>query len=206
MIENNLFLEISPLGREISFKKNEHLFFSEQPSNGFYYIKSGLIRLYKSGEEGNEVELNRLGKGNFIGEVILFSSETFPVNALAVELSTTLFFDKTTILSSIAQTPSIAQSFLKLLAQKCISLNQSLELLTLKTVRERLLLHLNLLARRQGTNTIKLPMTKLELAKSLGTISETLSRNLKQLEKEGILSVTGKTITLLNPKNVLRAH
>lgn len=37
-------------------------------------------------------------------------------------------------------------------------------------------------------------MTKTELAKLLGTISETLSRNLKQLQEEGLIAVEGNTI------------
>jgi CRP-like cAMP-binding protein len=39
-----------------------------------------------------------------------------------------------------------------------------------------------------------LRLKKVELAKLLGTISETLSRNLKQMQDEGLIEVKGKKI------------
>ena len=200
LTEEDLLKQINHLGRELRFKKDQHLFFAQDTANGFYYIKEGLIRLYKADEMGNEIEVNRLGKANFIGEVILFSSDFFPVNALAVEPTTTCFFDKTLVLRELSTNSAVCQLFLKLLARKCMALNQNLELLTLKTVKERLMLYLTQLRKDKQQLVVELPMSKVELAKSLGTISETLSRNLKQLETEGILRVEGRIITFLASK------
>jgi CRP-like cAMP-binding protein len=43
---------------------------------------------------------------------------------------------------------------------------------------------------------VQLDLKKAELARLLGTISETLSRNLKQLQEDGMIEVSGRTIRI----------
>jgi len=74
--------------------------------------------------------------------------------------------------------------------------------LTLKDVETRLA---NWLLKRckkaPGTarEVIQLDGTKRVLAAELGTTSETLSRTLAKFRDDGLLKVSGKSITLLNP-------
>lgn len=56
---------------------------------------------------------------------------------------------------------------------------------------------------------IQLDGTKCVLAAELGTSSETLSRTFAKFRDEGLLTVSGKSITLLNPvaiENLLRRN
>ena len=87
---------------------------------------------------------------------------------------------------------------MKLMAQKCLILNQRVRYLGLKTVRQRLIHHL--LTRCPGNNNcrIDLAMNKGDLARMLGTINETLSRNLKQLQEDGLIRVEGKKIHVMD--------
>jgi CRP-like cAMP-binding protein len=90
--------------------------------------------------------------------------------------------------------PDIGMFFLHLLAKKCIVLNKRIETLELRTVRQRLIQYLVSSCGSDISCVVALPMKKAELAKLLGTISETLSRNLKQLQEEGLIIVEGHTI------------
>jgi CRP/FNR family transcriptional regulator len=45
---------------------------------------------------------------------------------------------------------------------------------------------------------VELKVKKGELAKILGTISETLSRNLKHMQEEGLIDVEGNKVTVLD--------
>ncbi|MGB3861740.1 MAG: helix-turn-helix domain-containing protein, partial [Candidatus Aminicenantaceae bacterium] len=60
--------------------------------------------------------------------------------------------------------------------------------------RQRLIQYLVSSCGSDTSCVVTLPMKKAELAKLLGTISETLSRNLKQLQEEGLITVKGHTI------------
>ncbi len=185
---------IKDIGQPKKYQKNELLFSAQQKADGFYYVQTGEIRVFKMDEQGREVEVVRLEPGDFLGEAILFVSSAFPFFAQAVKDSQVLFFEKNKIFKRIEEEPSIAKFFLNLLARKCIILNKRIETLGLQTVRQRLVQYLLLNCSGEQQCTIKLKTRKLELAKILGTISETLSRNLKQMQDEGLIEVEGKKI------------
>jgi CRP/FNR family transcriptional regulator len=54
------------------------------------------------------------------------------------------------------------------------------------------------LAEDAGSDRFELPGTKKQLAARLGTVSETLSRALGKLRKQGLIEVAGSRITILD--------
>ncbi len=190
----NIERAIKDIGRLKKYQKDELLFSAQQKADGLYYVQSGEIRVFKMDEQGKEVEVVRLEAGDFLGEAILFVSAVFPFFAQAVKDSQVLFFDKNRIFKKIDEEPSIAKFFLNLLARKCLILNRRIETLGLQTVRKRLIQYLLLNCSGEQQCMVELRTKKVELAKILGTISETLSRNLKQIQDEGLIEVEGNKI------------
>jgi len=194
----NIEHAIKDIGRLKKYRKDELLFSAQQKADGLYYVQSGEIRVFKMDEQGREVEVVRFEPGDFLGEAILFVSSVFPFFAQAVKDSQVLFFDKNKIFKKIDEEPSIAKFFLNLLARKCIILNRRIETLGLQTIRQRLIQYLLLNCSGEQQCTVELKTKKVELAKTLGTISETLSRNLKQIQNEGLIEVEGNKIHIKN--------
>lgn len=186
------------LGRLKNYKKDELLFNAQDKAHGFFYVESGEVRVFKMDEQGKEVEVVRLERGDFLGEAILFVSPVFPFFAQAVKDSEVLFFDKSTIFQELEKDPAIAKFFLNLLARKCLTLNKRIESLGLKTIRQRLIQYLLSNCSGEKACLVELKIKKVELAKILGTISETLSRNLKQMQDEGLIGVKGNKIYIKN--------
>ena len=110
-----LIEDLNKLGRSSIVAKKTLLFSAGEQANGFYYISSGEIRLYKMSASGKEIEVNRLKSGDFFGEVILFSSEKFPVYAETIKDSKVIFFAKNIILSELTRNTNLANFFIKLL-------------------------------------------------------------------------------------------
>ena len=160
-------------------------------------IEKGLVRIYKMDEQAKEIEIGRIGPGGFLGEAIVFAQDVYPVYAQAVKKTESLYFEKGKVNKAISSDPEIAKQIINLLAQKCVMLNQRIESLSLKTVKQRLMDFLIAESARRGSDTFQLSLRKHELARQLGTISETLSRNFAQLQKEGYLKVSGKDIQVL---------
>jgi len=194
----NIEHAIKDIGRLKKYRKDELLFSAQQKADGLYYVQSGEIRVFKMDEQGREVEVVRFEPGDFLGEAILFVSSVFPFFAQAMKDSQVLFFDKNKIFKKIDEEPSIAKFFLNLLARKCIILNRRIETLGLQTIRQRLIQYLLLNCSGEQQCTVELKTKKVELAKTLGTISETLSRNLKQIQNEGLIEVEGNKIHIKN--------
>jgi CRP-like cAMP-binding protein len=182
---------LQAVGRPRRLAKGELLISAGDPSHGFYYIKSGEVRVYKMDARGREVEVARLGPGEFLGEAAVFASPEFFVFAETVVAGEALYFAKDDVFKKIDQNPVAARLFLRLLAEKCIALNRKIESLGLQTVRQRLAAYLLTHCPGEKTCAVELKMTKGELAKLLDTAQETLSRTLKHLKQEGLVEVRG---------------
>ncbi|MGB2906660.1 MAG: Crp/Fnr family transcriptional regulator [Candidatus Aminicenantaceae bacterium] len=183
-------------GQRRVYHAGEMLFNAGDPADGLYYVRSGEVRIYKMDEQGREVEIVRLEPEDFFGDAVLFVHREFPAFAEAVQDSEVFFLEKGRLLRSLEEVPGLARDFITLLARKCVTLNRRIEALGLQTVRQRLIQFL--LTRCQGRDAciVELDMKKTELARLLGTISETLSRNLKQLQDEGLILVSGRSIRI----------
>ena len=86
--------KIIELGHSQTYKKDEFLFHADDPAEGFYYLQSGEIRVYKMDEQGKEVEVVRPNPGDFFGEAIVFVQKKYPSYAKAVKDSQVVFFEK----------------------------------------------------------------------------------------------------------------
>jgi CRP-like cAMP-binding protein len=102
------------------------------------------------------------------------------------------------ILKRLHEDPALGKRFIRLLARKCMLLNQKLESLGLLTVRQRVARYLLDRCSGESTCAVRLEAKKGDIAKSLGTIKETLSRTLKQLQEDGIIAVEGPVIRILD--------
>ncbi len=189
---------IQKLGKSLLFKKNEFLFHAHDPADGFFYILSGEVRVFKMDAKGREIEIIRLGPKDYFGEAVAFASRIFPAYACAVQESQVLFFSKKLIFERIDKDPALARFFIRLLAEKCITLNKRIEMLGLLTVKQRLIHYLLAHCSESERCSFDLPVTKKELAKSLGTISETLSRTLRQLQNQDLIDVAGNRVHIKN--------
>lgn len=197
-MKNDIAPVIKKLGVEKQYAKGEMPFFPGSESVGFFFVLSGEIRVYKIDLRGKESEVVRLKEGDYFGEAVVFARAAFPFFSQAVKDSRLLFIPKPSVIRAVREDPAIAQFFLSLLAEKCLTLTQRLETMTLHSVRKRIIRHLLTHCSGERVCTVRLTTTKSDLAKILGTISETLSRNLQQLQKEGLIEVKGKTIRIKN--------
>jgi CRP/FNR family transcriptional regulator len=79
-----------------------------------------------------------------------------------------------------------------------------IEELSFTTVRDRLIAHLLRLARTEGRKTargveVDMAGSQQDLAASLGTVRELVSRNLTRLQAEGLVVHEGKVIVIPDP-------
>lgn len=183
------------IGLERKYPAKALIFKAEDPANGFYYILKGQIRLYKLDSSGKEVEISRLSDKEFLGEIILFATDNFPVYAETISPVQILFFPKIQVLSAIEKDPEIAKFLLTLFAKKCYGLNQRLTMVTLQSIQQRLATYLLALSNNNNA-TIQLPIKKTDLAKYLMTTPETISRTLNEFKQNKIIKVQGQKVTI----------
>ena len=179
--------------------KGEILFLQGDLATGFYTLLTGLIRVYKSSPDGKEYTLHTIRPGQMFAEAAIFGGKVFPANSMALEDSVVAFFGKDRFINLITKSPQISLKMISGLSGFVRDFNQQIENLSLKEVSARIAIYLLSQAGTSGQNKIILDISKSELANSLGTISETLSRNFKKMKNLGIIEIDGKKISILNP-------
>jgi len=195
---SDLPARILNLGREKTLPKGTQLFRDEETADRFYFVRSGEVRVFKLDDQGREFEVARIGQGDFVGEAVALNHGRFPFFAQAVGEIRVLVFDLAAVERAIAADSAAARFFIRLLARKCVRLSARVESLGMRTVRQRLAEYL--LSRCGGESgcSIDLPITKGDLARSLGTVGETLSRTLRLMRDEGLIEVKGKMIRVID--------
>jgi CRP-like cAMP-binding protein len=110
-----------------------------------------------------------------------------------------LFLPRAAIVGLIAANPSLALNMLAIMSKKLRQFAVQIENLSLKEMPARLASYLVFLAFEQGQDeVVTLNISKGQLASSLGTIPETLSRIFAKLSGNNLIRVEGKKITLLD--------
>ncbi len=179
--------------------RGEILFLQGDEARGFFVLLLGRVRIYKVSPEGKEYTLHVINPGGMFAEAAIFKGTTFPANCAAVEDSIVAFLPKPAFLRLLETSPAISLKMIGALSAFVREFNQQLADLSLKEVPARLASYLLRESEKSGGDTLSLDITKSELATSLGTIGETLSRNLRKLRELGVVSVDGKNIKILDP-------
>jgi CRP/FNR family transcriptional regulator len=195
-----------------SFEKGEYVFHEGVPSQGFYVVQKGAINVHRVNATGKKQVIHIFRQGESFAEATLATESGYPADARALESSQVLLVQKAGFLALLRRQPEFALRMLSSMSIHLRVLVAQIEDLTLKDVETRLA---NWLVKRcpnpdgQQPVTIQLRSTKRVLAAELGTVSETFSRSLAKFRDQNILSVNGKSMTVLNPAKLsalLRRH
>jgi len=188
---------LTPIAVTKSYPKGKILFMEGDEARGFWWIKTGSVRLYSLGESGREVEIHRCETGQIVGAAFALAHSRFPHFGEVTAVAELVFYDTRKAMPLIVQTPALSAFFLKVLAGKCSELTSRITALQMQTVRDRLLYYLGESCPTNGACSFRLPMAKKELALQLNTTPETLSRTMAQLELDGVLKIEKRQVTLV---------
>ena len=167
-----------------SLARNEVLFRRGDEAAAIYFVETGRLRLERRTFDGRLLILGTAAAGEFFAEAALFS-DTFHCDAVAAERSQVRVYPKATLLESLRTDPASTLSFLSLVAHKVIELRQRLELMKVRSAKERVMLYLGMRAGADGM--VALHGELQELASELGLTREALYRTLASLERTGAI-------------------
>lgn len=188
--------------RKRPVERGGRLFRFGEALSSVYIAREGAfktITLSESGEEqvvgfhlaGELVGLDALGTGKHRCEAIALT---------AANVCEVPFQD---LASVAAQLPSLQQQLLRLIGQGVGRDHDHMEMLVRRQANERIALFLHGLSERlrhigePGTQ-FKLPMSREDIARFLGLAVETVSRGFTRLQEEGVISVLGRRLEILD--------
>jgi len=190
--------EIAAIAQFRKVTREAIVFFENDPADGFFVLLSGRVRIYKASPDGKEYTLHIIKPGQLFAEAAIFKGGNYPANCMAGEDSSIAFFPKDAFLGLLKKFPEISLKIIGSLSAFVRDFTRQVEELSLKEIPARLASYLLNQVEKAGSDIVHLDSTKAELANRLGTIGETLSRNLKKLSDLGIIKVSGREICILD--------
>lgn len=176
---------------------------ARRPAEEFYIVLSGRVKVFKSSLSGAEQTLHVIGPGGSFAEAAMWARVPAPAQAHAIEPATVLVVPRAALMRALARNLEVAAGMLAGLAGKLQEFNRLIERLSLQSVPARVAGLLLDLSDQAGSTTVRLPQTKRELARRIATTPETFSRVLGDLQRRGVITVAGPTITILDDDALL---
>ncbi len=139
--------------------------------------------------DGRSLVLGTTPVGEFFVEAALFS-DTFHCDAVATEASKVCVYPKAAVLNALRSDLPGAMSFLALVARQVIRLRQQMEVMKVRSAKERVMLYLDFNAEPDG-RTVNLRGQLQDIAGELGLTREALYRTLASLERGGAIERAG---------------
>jgi CRP/FNR family transcriptional regulator, dissimilatory nitrate respiration regulator len=177
-----------------SLARNEVLFRQGDRVAAIYFIETGRLRLERRTFDGRLLILGITPAGQFFVEAALFA-DSFHCDAVATEPSKVRIYPKQAALKALRTDPEDAMSFLALMAHQVIELRQRLELMKVRSAKERVMLYLDSNA-EPGRGVVDLRSQLQDIASELGLTREAFYRTLANLEREGTIERAGSRILL----------
>jgi len=180
-----------------SVRPGRQVFEDMAHSPGFYLVVWGRVKIFKSSPEGREQTIFVFGPGELFC-LTAFADEYSPASATALEDTRILFFPAEVMEGVARREPALLFGIMLALSRRLKEALAVIEALSLQEIPQRLAIFLtHSLAKEGQGDSFELPFSQRELAKIIGATPETLSRVFRKLSDEGVLSMDGRTIRIL---------
>ncbi|RKS92436.1 CRP-like cAMP-binding protein [Flavobacterium limicola] len=180
-------------------KKGEVIFEEGENVNGIYCIKDGVCKLTKLSANGKDHIVKLVTKGELLGQRSMISDEPVNLSAVALEDMQVCFIPKSEVMGYFDKNNQFSMNVMKSICGDLKEADDHMVNLAQKTVKERLaetLLYLNDTFGKNEDNSLKVQLSRDELASIIGTATESCIRLLSDFKKLGLIELTGKKIVL----------
>lgn len=189
------------LFREKGFSPDEMICFSHSPAAHFYVVASGLVKLIHQTEQGRFVILDLLGGGGFFGYLPRSRRETYAYSVQALTPTCTLAIDSRSFRRLLDAHPSVALDLLAVVSERLEAAHERIRELNVAPVEQRVASTLMQLGERFGERRevgllIQLPLSREDLAEMSGTTTETASRVVSDLRRDGVIRTGRRWISI----------
>ena len=216
-------LESSPLFRNITYEEYRRMLtcfqavqksylteelvydFSASRADAIGIVERGSVSLIRIDEEGVSTVLEEMGPGGVFGRDLAFAgSAGDSLEVVARTPCDILFIDYPHLFrrceNACTHHSILVQNMLGLLSNKAQALSERVDVLSRRSIREKLLCYFRQLAEKSGGDTFILPFSFSVLADYIATDRSAMMRELRHLKEQGIVCTDGRQIRLLGER------
>jgi DNA-binding response OmpR family regulator len=191
-------LNIKELGKDRKVKvvkKKSDIYSEGDMPLHVYFVKSGNVKTFKSHPDGKELIMNIYSANDFFGFEPILENTNYTESAMAMQDSELISIPRHDFMLMIQSHPDVSRSFIHLLCKKVSERESQLLNLAYNSVRQRTaeaLLKSETLKDSQSVISI----SREDLAKMVGTASESVIRVLSDFKDEGLIDIESGKIRI----------
>lgn len=182
-----------------TFKKNMRILTSINNDNIIGIVLTGKLEITKTDYNGDVVIVETLQENDIFGSNIS-SIKSYENDIITKEDSKIIIIDYPRIINAEYNTPYFNQflkNLLEIITEKINEKNIRLEIISKKTIRDKLLEYFKISSAKVGSHILYLPLSYTALANYLAVDRSAMTREMKSLIDEGFIKKDNKKITLL---------
>jgi CRP-like cAMP-binding protein len=198
-------LKMAECKTSYTIKKGEPIFEEGETVNGIYCVKDGVCKLSKLSSNGKDQIVKLVKPGELLGQRSMISDEVANLSAVALEDMEVCFIPKTEILGFFNHNNDFSMNVMKTICGDLKEADDHMVSMAQKTVKERLaetLLYLEDTFGKNEDQSLRIQLSREELAGMIGTATESCIRLLSEFNKDNLIEIVGKKITIVQ-KNAL---
>ena len=184
-----------------TFKKGQTITTYIQKRNQVWILVSGEADLVRYDLNGNKSIIEHFTNNSIFGEAFYVITTNSELSVEAKKNCEVLFFSYDIIHQKCRNSCKfhqyLSENFSELVLNKITHLNTRIEILTKRTIREKLLGYFSIMSSRNLNRTFLMPFSLTDLADFLSVDRSAMMREIKCLKDEGFIKKNGNKITLL---------
>lgn len=158
-----------------------------------------------TGLSGRQVEVIRLKRGDVIGPCFLYSSNnSLPVTIETEDRVSIMRFSVDAFRALVDENTVTRWNFIRLLSDLNAYFVSKIRFLSLMTLKEKILYLIRSEIKQQGSKTITLARSRQRIADAFAVQKFSVLRCLSDLAEQGIISIKGRVITVIDTKRLQR--
>ena len=192
----------------VTIRKGDPIFQEGDHVKGVFCIKDGVCKMTKLSSNGKDQIVKLVKKGELLGQRSMISDEPANLTAVALEDMQVCFIPKSEILGFFNTNNKFSMNVMRTICGDLKDADDLMVGMAQKSVRERLASTL-LYLESFGINTdgsLRLQLSREEIASIIGTATESCIRLMSEMNKQGLISLSGKRITLTDKPGLKRAQ
>jgi CRP-like cAMP-binding protein len=190
---------VAAVTRERRYARGGIVILAGQPGGALYYVRRGLVKVFKTSDEGKEQTLRLIGPGETFNDVPALDGGPNPASAMAMEPTVVYAISGDQLRRLIRERPGVAEATVRSMAAALRHLVTLVEDLSFRHVRARVAkILLEQETRASDGDQAPHRLTQQEIAAMAGTAREMVGRALKELETAGAIHSAHGRITVLS--------
>jgi len=196
--QKEILLESSNL---LLFKKNETIIKQGYTAGHILFMETGMAKLSIEDQHRSTV-FKIIADNTFIGLMCSFVKRSFDFSAVAIKPSRVRLIDRAVFEQMIRENGNFAVNIVQLMSLMTNKIVHDLIHLSHKNVDGALCTVLMELVAIFKSTAFQMPFSRIELADTLGYSRESVITSLSSLQREKIITVSGKNIEILDPRRL----